>query len=42
MWFLKSQNEWDSETLQKIITAANSCPVGITLENQVKIDLKFL
>lgn len=40
--FEVSKNEWNSETLQKIITVANSCPVGVTLENQVKIDLKFL
>jgi uncharacterized OsmC-like protein len=40
--FEVSKNEWNSETLQKIITVANSCPVGITLENQVEIDLKFL
>ena len=37
-----SKNEWDSKTLQKVITVANSCPVGITIENQVSIDLKFL
>ena len=40
--FEVSKNEWNSEILQKIITVANSCPVGVTLENQVEIDLKFL
>ena len=40
--FEVSKNEWNTETLQKIMKVANSCPVGVTLENQVKIDLKFL
>jgi uncharacterized OsmC-like protein len=40
--FEVSKNEWDTETLQKIMNVVNSCPVGVTLENQVKIDLKFL
>jgi len=40
--FEVSKNEWHSATMQKIITVANSCPVGVTLENQVEIDLKFL
>lgn len=40
--FYVSKNEWDSDTLNKIIKEAEACPVSITLENQVQIDCKFL
>ncbi|MEJ6589757.1 MAG: OsmC family protein [Crocinitomicaceae bacterium] len=40
--FYVSKNEWDSDTLNKIIKEAKACPVSITLENQVQIDYKFL
>ena len=36
-----SKNNWNEETRKEIITAAKSCPVGITLENQVTVDYKF-
>jgi uncharacterized OsmC-like protein len=36
-----SKNNWSEETRKEIITAAKSCPVGITLENQVTVDYKF-
>lgn len=37
-----SKNEWDSQTLNKIIKEAKACPVAVTLENQVQIDYKFI
>ncbi|MDA9206728.1 MAG: OsmC family protein [Crocinitomicaceae bacterium] len=36
-----SKNNWDQETRNSVIKAAKSCPVGITLEGQVKVDYKF-
>ena len=36
-----SENKWDEQTLNKIIKVARSCPVELTLKNNVQIDYKF-
>jgi len=36
-----SDNNWDEQTLHKIIKIARSCPVELTLKNNVQIDYKF-
>ena len=37
-----SDNNWDSETLQKIVQVSRTCPVELTLKNNVQIDYKFI
>lgn len=34
-------NDWDEKTLSKIIAAGKSCPVAITLKDQVNIEYHF-
>ena len=36
-----SENNWDDNTLQKVIKAARTCPVELTLKNNVQIEYKF-
>ena len=36
-----SENNWDDSTLQKVIKAARTCPVELTLKNNVQIEYKF-
>ena len=36
-----SENNWDDITLQKVIKAARTCPVELTLKNNVQIEYKF-
>ena len=36
-----SENNWDTATLQKIVKVARTCPVEMTLKNNVQIDYKF-
>jgi len=37
-----SENNWNTATLQKIVKVARSCPVELTLKNNVQIDYKFI
>lgn len=37
-----SENNWDTATLQKIVKVARTCPVELTLKNNVQIDYKFI
>ena len=36
-----SENNWDNDTLKKVIEAARTCPVELTLKNNVQIEYKF-
>ncbi|MDC1244695.1 OsmC family protein [Crocinitomicaceae bacterium] len=36
-----SENNWEEATLNKVIEAARSCPVELTLKNNVQIEYKF-
>lgn len=36
-----SGNNWDNNTLQKVILAAKSCPVANTIEDSVLIEFNF-
>jgi len=36
-----SENNWDDSTLEKVIKAARTCPVELTLKNNVQIEYKF-
>ena len=36
-----SENNWDDSTLEKVLKAARTCPVELTLKNNVKIEYKF-
>ena len=36
-----SENNWDGSTLEKVIKAARTCPVELTLKNNVQIEYKF-
>ncbi len=36
-----SENNWDKDTLKKVIEAARNCPVEFTLKNNVQIEYKF-
>ena len=40
--FAIRENKWDSETLKRIEKVAASCPVDITLKNNVEIEYKFI
>ena len=37
-----SKNLWDEKTLNQIIKVARTCPVELTLENNVQIEYKFI
>ncbi|MDB2408538.1 OsmC family protein [Crocinitomicaceae bacterium] len=36
-----SENNWDDSTLEKVLKAARTCPVELTLKNNVQIEYKF-
>jgi uncharacterized OsmC-like protein len=36
-----SENEWDEKTLSKVIQVARTCPVELTIQNNVQIEYKF-
>ena len=36
-----SENNWDDSTLEKVMKAARTCPVELTLKNNVQIEYKF-
>ena len=37
-----SDNHWDENTLNQIIKVARTCPVELTLKNNVQIEYKFI
>ena len=41
LFFDFSMNGWDEKTTKKIIAAGKSCPVAVTLGEQVKIEYHF-
>ena len=36
-----SENNWDDSTLENVLKAARTCPVELTLKNNVQIEYKF-
>ena len=36
-----SENNWDDSTLEKVMKAARTCPVELSLKNNVQIEYKF-
>lgn len=39
--FAVGENQWDSKTLKRIETVAATCPIDMTLKNNVEIEYKF-
>lgn len=35
-------NNWDEKTSQKVISAGKTCPVALTLENNVEVEFTFI
>ena len=37
-----SENNWDTQTLKKIVNVARSCPVELTIKETVQIEYNFI